>query len=721
MITSALKKNISLQWMRQQHQREGNFQNTLNSEFSFTPLASYDQPLDFKHLNEDKIKEFTQIIIDETHHTYDKIAQLDDSKLSFDTVFRPQIELEDKLARLSCMAMEMASFSPSKEVRDACNQAKEALSELSIETQMRTDVFKKIQAYYQTVFKSEPWLSDEEKLFVENSMEDYRRNGLHLDEKSREEVKRIQKAIDKNCIQFNKNLDEVNTSFTFSKAQLKGLPQSWFTDDKKVGKDLYKVTLQYPDYFAIMDSAQDRSARKKINLAFGSRCKEVNLNLFEETVKLRQQLAELLGYEQFSDYQLEPKMAGETSFVMNFLNHLSAQFKPLLEHDLSQYRQLASEETGKSNFKLENWDLRYYARMHEEQFCDLDQNEVRKYFPLKAVTEGMMEVYEKLLGLKFVLEQTDNKWDESVQLYRVYDYDYEHHHQGKAVGSFYLDLYPREGKYGHAAVFDFINGGDVSTITGKQGQRQLPVMAMACNFPEKECLRFDDVVTLFHEFGHVMHGICSKTQISSLASFAVKEDFIEAPSQMLEFWCYSPEVLRIMSRHEETGQPIPNEMIDKLIKEKKVNQGYISERQLSFGLFDMAMHTKEVASKRTVDSQHKWFDICEQVTTIRPDSSTAFPASFGHLMGGYEAGYYGYMMSLTYATDMFYSFFKGNELDPQQGKRYRKCILEPGGSKDAMEILRDFLGREPNNQAFLKDKGLESEEVHQQRKIKMKQ
>lgn len=709
------KSTQGLLWMQRGFNQEGRHLEQVLDHTAFVPLSSYDREIDFKNLTPEKIAEYTKIILDETKAASDRVADCANQAghLSFQQVVQPFIDVEMKIAHLYCMSTQMQEFSPNEEIRKASAEADKAIRAAGIELSMRYDVYTVMERYYRDDYSAEKSeLSHEECRLVEDKMLDYKRSGMHLTPSERQEIIALKQKISANEIAYSQNLSNENTHFIFSKKQLAGMPENWFTEDKKVAKNKYKVTLKYPDYMPAMGYVKNRKVREQLFRAYESRCLEANTALFEETLKLRQSLAKLLGYACYADYQIEPKMAKTSQTVMTFLNEMNQRFTPLLEKDLSQLKALAETETGNPRFKLQPWDLRYYCRMNEEQLGEIDKEAVKQYFPLSVVRKGMFEIYEKLLGLKFIEKQTENKWHDSVGFYEVYNFDHHSQKLGEAVGSFYLDLHPREGKYGHAAVFNFLNGCDISKLTHKQGQRRLPIAGMACNFPENSCLPFEDVETLFHEFGHVMHHLCAKTQLSEYAAFSVEGDFVEAPSQMLENWCYSPQALKMMSSHIDTQEPIPDDIIEKIQQRKQILQGYTNKRQLSFGLFDMALHMPPLCEKRKISSAREWYKIFTQTIGLDAAVGTNMAASFGHLMGGYQAGYYGYMMSNTYAMDMFYTHFKGQELNSEKGGLYRKFILEPGSSKDAIEMLENFLGRKPQMDAFLEDKGIQ--EVTQQ-------
>lgn len=651
--------------------------------------------MDFKNITVEKIKEACDTFIKKQQRAYDQVASQSDSNLSFKTIMQPLIDADNETSYECCIVSNMSNFHTDKSVRDASVEGKKRLSDFGINASMRQDVYNTFKLYYDSTYNSEKdSLTHEEQRLVEKTNRSYKRNGLHLNNPTIQELK---KKINKLCIEFRNNINEDTTSFTKSKEELDGLPESWFHASKLVNesKEQYRVTLKYPDYFPIMKQCNNEETRKQMYLAYSSRCATTNGPLFDEIVFLRDQLSRTLGYKCYADYNLEVKMAQNSQYVMTFLDDLIGGFKGLISKEYDEITHFARALRGDPHYLLKKWDLQYYTRIYKETEFRVDMEVIRQYFPLKHVVSGMFKIYENLLNLKFKERLTDNKWHDSVRLFEVFDAT-----SSQQIGSFYLDMYPREGKYGHAAIFPF--------ITGCNGR--LPVATMACNFPEHECLQFSDTVTLFHEFGHVMHHICSKAQLAEFSGFSVEGDFIEAPSQMLEYWCYESDALNILSSHKVTGAPLPQELIDKLDKMELADTGFANRRQLVFGKFDMLVHSMNYDAPSDVKSKELFNKIDHQLMLMQSPPETNFVASFGHLAGGYEAGYYGYMMSETYASDMFYTKFKGHVTNPIVGMEYRQKILEPGSTKDAIDLLKDFLGREPNNKAFLFDKGLTSYE-----------
>ncbi|RXG59754.1 Thimet oligopeptidase, partial [Armadillidium vulgare] len=396
--------------------------------------------------------------------------------------------------------------------------------------------------------------------------------------------------------------------------------------------------------------------KEVLTLKYPHLCMKENTPILEELIELRQRLADLLGYKNHASFIHEERMAKSPEKVAQFLSDLASKLDQLWKDELQVLLKLKNEECEKYNLensgKIEFWDTKYYMNLVEETIYAVDEEEVRQYFPLEKVTSGLLDIYQQLLGLKFHLEKDVEAWHD-----------------------------------------------DVMTPT---------ICAMMCNFtkPTKDkpaLLTHSEVETFFHEFGHAMHGICSKASFSLFAGLSVERDFVEAPSQMLENWVWEKEPLQLMSSHHKTEEPLPDSLIEKLSASRKANAGGFNLRQIVLGTFDQKIHTRSKA-----DTQKLFTETYQEIMGLTPIENTNMPASFGHLAGGYDAQYYGYLWSEVFAMDMFESRFKKEGiLSSKVGMDYRTTILQPGGSKDAADMLRDFLGRDPTNDAFLKSKGLQ--------------
>ncbi|XP_030598751.1 neurolysin, mitochondrial isoform X2 [Archocentrus centrarchus] len=649
-------------------------------------------------LSPDEIRTMTDSLIARVKTVYDDVGSLNIENVS----------VENTLKALANAKMDYASshhflafpqyVCPSKELRAASTEADKKLSEFDVEISMREDVFRQITALQN---KQRDNLSAEEKRFLDRLVTLGQRKGLHLSKDIQEEIKRTSKLISELAIEFNKNLNEDRTFLILTEHELGGLADGFLNGLDKTAEGRYKVTLEYPHYYPLMKRCHNPETRRKLEMAFNSRCKEVNTAILEELIQLRAKVADLLGYSSHADYVLEINMAKNASNVCDFLDNFYETLKPIGVKERKYILALKKRECLMKGYqfdgKINAWDLLYYMNQVEQRKFAVDKDKLIEYFPLDVVTEGLFGIYQELLGLTFTEVEEAHVWHENVKLYSARDTE-----TGEEIGQFYLDLHPREGKYGHAGCFGLQPG-----CTGPDGKRRLPVAAMVANFtkPGKGCpslLQHHEVETYFHEFGHVMHEICSKTTFSEFSGTLVETDFVEVPSQMLENWVWEKEPLRKMSRHYKDGSPIPDELLDKLIASRVANTGLMNLRQVVLSKVDQSLHTTSCADTAEVFAKH-----CQDILGIPATPGTNMTASFSHLAGGYDGQYYSYLWSEVYSMDIFFSRFKKEGImNPKVGKEYRRVILEAGGSVDGMDMVKTFLGRAPCQDAFFQCKGL---------------
>jgi len=654
---------------------------------------------DFRVKTPEDIKKDAQTLIDESKAVYDAVGSVGKDAVTFASVIKPLIDIErdsyTKGVRLQLPSM----VALDKGLRDASSEAEKQMDEFSVEMSMRKDIFDNVVTFSQS--EEAKGLNEELKRWLEKEVRDGKRNGLHLSEEKREEIKVIKKRISELGTDFNKNLNEDTTHLFFAESELSGVPEDLVKSFEKDDEGKCKVTMKYPHFFPVTRKCNNPKTRLEMERTYLSRCLKENTAIIEEIVELRQKQAELLDYSDHATYIQEIRMAKNPETVAKFLSELAVKLKPLWEEEqtvMLKYKAADSLEFGlENNGKLDYWDFRYFMAMVEEKQYAVDQEKLKEYFPMEVVTAGLMEIYQRLLGLKFSLVEGGEVWHEDVEMWKVDDQK-----TGENVGYFYLDLYPRDGKYGHACMMQL-----QPACHDSDGNRQKSVVVMITNFskPTKEkpsLLDHKEVETYFHEFGHVMHGICSQTNTSRFFGTHVERDFVEAPSQMLENWVWEEESLRLMSRHYKDGTPLPKEMLAKLVASKNANAGGFNLRQIYLATFDQRLHTM----KGKVDTAQMVKETFKEIIGIDTIEGTNFAAIFGHLVG-YDAQYYGYMWSDVYSSDMFATrFAKEGVLNQKTGLDYRNLILKPGGSLDGFDLLRNFLGREPNEEAFLRSKGL---------------
>ncbi|XP_054908340.1 neurolysin, mitochondrial isoform X1 [Poeciliopsis prolifica] len=649
-------------------------------------------------LSPDEIRTLTDTLIARVKKVYDDVGSLHIESVSAENTLEALANAKlDYASSRHVLDFPQYVF-PDKEVRAASTEADKRLSEFDVEISMREDVFKRMMTL-QKKFQDNP--STEEKRFLDRLVTLGRRKGLHLSKEIQQEVKQTSKLISDLSIEFNRNLNEDNTFLVFSEHELGGLAESYLNGLERTTEGKYKVTLEYPHYHPLMKRCHNPETRRKMETAFHSRCKEVNTAILEQLIQLRAKVADLLGYSSHANYVLEINMAKHAGNVFGFIDAFYDRLKPIGIKERKYILALKKRECLMKGFQFDGqinaWDLPYYMNQVEQCKFAVNKDKLIEYFPLEVVTEGLFGIYQELLGLTFEEVKGAHIWHEDVKLYSAHDSE-----TGEEIGQFYLDLHPREGKYGHAACFGLLPG-----CRGPDGKRRLPVAAMVANFtkPRKgwpSLLQHHEVETYFHEFGHVMHEICSKTTFSEFSGTQVETDFVEVPSQMLENWVWEKEPLRRMSSHYKDGTPVPDDLLDKLIASRVANTGLMNLRQVVLSKVDQSLHSCPSADTAEVFAQH-----CQDILGIPATPGTNMTASFSHLAGGYDGQYYSYLWSEVYSMDIFFSRFKKEGImNPKVGKEYRRVILEAGGAVDGMDMLKSFLGREPCQDAFFQCKGL---------------
>ncbi|KAG2203937.1 hypothetical protein INT47_007520 [Mucor saturninus] len=662
--------------------------------------------LDFS-INAAQVESITNDIIAEELAVNDEISALKPEEQTYENIVVRLARMENELAGKAQLVSSLSQISPDADIREASVAAETKYDQFSIDQSMRHDLFTVIQSY---ISKTDLDTLDAEDARLLRKLErSFIRNGLHLSEEKRDEFKELRKRLSEVCIEFNKNWSRESSTVKFTKEELEGLDDDFLDGLKKEEEDgvtKYILTMKYPDVRPVLKLCKNENTRKVHNTAYESRNQE-NIALLEEAVKLRRQAAKVLGYKSHAAYVLEVKMAKTVEAVETFLNDLAdklyAPGRKEIERlkELKKVRSIVTEKAERGeefDGSFNAWDSSYYERILLENEYSVDQEEIKKFFSLETTIQKMLDIYEKVLGLKFVKVSAENAtvWHPDVQLFECWDAV-----EDKSFsGYMYLDLFPRDNKYSHAACFPL----QPSYIT-ENGERVAPIAAMVANFTKPTAskpslLKHDDVVTLFHELGHVMHHLCSRTKYARFHGTSVEGDFVEAPSQMLENWCYDPKSLKYLTSHFETGEPISDEIIERIVKAKNVDAAIQNLRQLFFGIYDMTIHTSE---DENLDTTEVYNALREKISLVAAPKGSFGQAAFGHLMGGYDAGYYGYMWSKVFSSDMFFSRFEKDTLSAEAGFSYRKNVLEKGSSRDGMDLLKSFLGREPSSEAFMRE------------------
>lgn len=639
---------------------------------------------------------------------YDKIAAVQDPTV--ENVLRPTIEDENSSYLASNKLTFYQYVFPDKAVRDASTEAENLLDQSAIEQNLRVDVFKVYNELWEKI-KGTNATDPESMKFLEKTVKNFKRNGLALPEEKRDQVKKLKMRLADLQTQFAKNSNEENGRLTFTLEELAGVPESVIDQFEKVtedGQEKYRVTFKYPDILPVLKYAKEEATRKTAYIENQNKVPE-NVPILNEIVDIRFKLAKLLNYETYSDFVLEERLAKTPRNVLSFLEDLKGKLTPVGNRELQKLKDLKKQYLLKAGLPEQDeyfaWDHAFYSNLLLEQEHQVDHQKISEFFPLDRTISKMLGFYEKLFDVKFVsVNNTDSLsvWHPDVRKYALFSNIEHGEPKNEFRGWIFFDLHPRDGKYTHAAKFE-LNPG----FEKPDGSRQTPFCALVCNFtkPKKEkpsLLRHSEVTTFFHELGHGVHSLLSKTKHGRFHGTHVPRDFVECPSQMLEFWTWSPNELRELSSHYETGQPLTEELLENLIKSKRVNTGLANLRQLHFALFDMHLHTiADEQGLAAVDFDKLWNELREEITLIGNGGlTTRGYGTFGHIAGGYESGYYGYLYSQVFATDIYYTHFKEDPMNVERGLKYRDTILKNGGSKEVLDILKELLGREPNAKAF---------------------
>lgn len=597
----------------------------------------------------------------------------------------------------------MAYVSPDAALRSRGSQAEEEVRNWGIELTKREDLYKAVKAYADT----KPKLQGEQKRLLERTLRDYRRAGMALSPEKREKLKDLEIQINKLSLEFEKNIREDDTRVPLLPKELKGMSEDYLKGQSAnmVG-GLYMIGMDYPSFLPIQDYCEVEATRKKTWIAYKRRGGKKNVDLLEKILKLRAQAAGLLGYSHTADYETEVRMAKNAQKVKEFFEKLRPLARKKAELDYAEFVEAKRQHTGDKKAKLYPWDFSFYEKRLMKEKYAVDSKKVSEYFPLDRVIDGLFEITQSLYGLKYrdVTKEADKvahgTWHPDVRFFEVTDKD-----SGNVIGHFYIDMHPRPNKYGHAAQW-----GLYPRKVWPDGRVQKPLAALVCNFTKPtedkpSLLTHDEVETFFHEFGHCLHSILTEADYGEFSGTAVARDFVEAPSQMFENWVWDARVLNLFAKHYKTGEKFPEELLDGMLRARYLGSGMKTERQIYYGMTDMTYHTKPDG---VVDTTKVGLELADETEMYDAVEGTYFQSAFGHLMG-YQAGYYGYLWSLVYAQDMFQRFKELGMLDPEAGQYYRKKILSRGGTVDEMEMVKDYLGREPSVEPFLQHLGLKSD------------
>ena len=590
-----------------------------------------------------------------------------------------------------------ASTNPA--MRTAAENAVKAFQEWAVGIDYREDVYKAIKAFADT----HPKLLGEDEKLLNETLRDYRRAGLDLPPDRRKEVEQLRKELSKLGTDFDTNIVNASAPVVFTKADLDGLPDSFFVSPGiKTGDDAYTVMANVTWQFnTVEENAKSEATRKRLYVIHDTLAKDTNVPVLNQMLALRNKIALRLGYKSWDDFQTEIKMAKTGANAEKYINDLIAGIQPKFENEVAELQKMKAADTKDPAAKIEAWDWRYYSNQRNKQKYAVDKEALRAFFPFQKVLDGMFNIYQSIFGLKFEKITAPYKWIDDLELYLVTDSA-----TGEPLGMFYLDMFPREGKFNHFAQFDILSGKLLP-----DGKYQRPTVALLCNFPpatadKPSLMTHSDVETLFHEFGHALHSIVTRAKYGRFAGTHVPGDFVEAPSQMLQNWVWDKKVLDTFAAdYRDPSKKIPTEIIKKMNDAKLANAGVFYRRQFAFASLDLALH-----EQHPEDNAYNCVSISNPILErvfLPIDPSTTFVSYFGHL-NGYDAGYYGYAWADAIAADMATVFEKAKDgyLDKQAGLKLRREIYEPGDSRDVNISIEKFLGRKQSIQPFLKKIGI---------------
>jgi oligopeptidase A len=641
---------------------------------------------------------------------------------TWDNFVLPLDDANEKLSRAWGQVSHLNAVMNSNELRDEYNLNLPKITQYYAELGQNLELFARYKALRSS--KTFDELSSARKKIIENELRDFRLSGAELPENEKERFIRIQEELSALCSRFSDNLLDASNDYTLLIADvttLSGIPaddlQAATEAAKAAGKEGWLFTLKAPSYMPVMQYADNRELREKLYVAYSQRASEFgkqdwdNTSLIPQILKLRAEEAKLLGYASYAELSLTSKMANTPGQILKFLRELAQHARPLAERDLGELREFAKTKLGLKD--LQSWDIPYASEKLRQQRYAFSEQDVKQYFPEDAVISGMFNVVKKIYGLSLKASSAP-VWHESVRFFDVRDTE------DKLIGQFYMDLYARNSKRGGAWMDDAISRRRIMPSMHVPLGIQTPVAYLNCNFSpplgDKQALfTHDEVITLFHEFGHGLHHLLTEVEDLGVSGISgVEWDAVELPSQFMENFCWEWDVLSNMTRQADSGEKLPRELFDKMLAAKNFQIGLQTMRQIEFSVFDMRLHS-DYDPNGSVTVQALLDEVRKEVAVIIPPSYNRFQNSFSHIFsGGYAAGYYSYKWAEVLSADAYSLFEEHGVLNAEIGALFRKEILAVGGSRDAMKSFIAFRGREPNIEALLRHNGLTKNNlVHQ--------
>lgn len=665
-----------------------------NSSSANPLLEKFNDVIQFADLTAEHIKEATDVSIKEARESLTKLYAIPKEQRTFDNTMLELDNIYNKAGNIYGSVYLMGSTHPDDAARNQADEGKAEFAKFFNEISLDENLYRAVKDYSETAEAKS--LTGYKARFTQKTVEDFERNGFALPKEKRDELKAINDKLADLTILFQKNIAEVSDYLMVDETEIDGLQED-YKNARRQEDGKYKIDLTYPSYVPFMKFSNSESARKKLYTLYNNRAATKNPEVLIKVLILRQQMAELLGFKTYAEYRTGDRMAKTPQNVWDFENNLIDKLKEKAQIDYDELLSVKRVKLGDETIDvIQPWESGYYNNILLKEKYELDQNLVKEYFETNNVIDGLFQITQNLFGVEYEEIKDPSVWHKDVRLFNVKQ-------DGKIISRFYIDLYPRPNKYSHAACFPMI--GSKETENGPQ----FPTATLVCNFPAPTAdmpslLPHGDVETFFHEFGHVLHSVLTKTKLSSQSGTSVSRDFVEAPSQIFENWTWNYESLKLFAKHYKTGEVLPKELFDKMLAAKNVGSGLAFTQQVYYGILDFTLHDKydPTSSKPVVEVMK---ELQNEITLYPYLDGTQMFAAFGHLMG-YAAGYYSYLWALVYADDMFSVFDKNGLMDVNTGKRYRDIILANGSSRDELEMVVEFLGRQPSQDAFFKAIGL---------------
>ena len=675
------------------------------------PLIDQTGLPEFSKIKPEHIKPAVELAIENCKKAIEAVVNSDEA-ITWESLVANLDAVDDKLEQIWSPVSHLNSVVNTDELREAYDACLSMLSDYGTWVGQHEGLFNAYQHLADSpVFIT---LNTAQQKVIKNALKDFKLSGIALNDEDKKRYGEIQNKMSEIGSKFSNNLLDATGAFSVhitDETELSGLPESALAGAQQLAESQEKqgwmFTLDIPSYLPVMMYSDNEQLREKMYVAFVTRASDQgpnagefdNSDIMTETLALRHEVANLLGFENYAEKSLATKMAETTEQVFGFLEDLAEKSKVQGTDDLNQLREFAEQEFGKGD--LNPWDLAYYSEKLKQAKYSISDEDLRPYFPEDKVVSGLFEVVHRLYGLEIKEREGVDVWHSDVTFYDVYGDD------GVLRGSFYLDLYAREKKRGGAWMADCVNRRALTEDTV-----QLPVAFLTCNFTkpvgDKSALfTHDEVVTLFHEFGHGLHHMLTQINESGVSGISgVPWDAVELPSQFLENWCWEPEALAFLSSHFETGEPLPKELLDKMLAAKNFQSAMQMLRQIEFSIFDFSIHAQYDA-----DKGDRIQEILDQVrakyAVVKAPAFNRFQHSFGHIFaGGYAAGYYSYKWAEVLSADAYSRFEEEGVFNRKTGKDFLECVLEKGGSEEPMDLFKAFRGREPKVDALLRHSGI---------------